>query len=93
MRSFINSILHQIYYSDQIKEDEWAGYVARMGEMRNEYNIFVRRPEKKRPLGRPRHRWEDDTVMELGEIGWVGVDWIHLAQDTDQWWDFLSTTP
>jgi hypothetical protein len=56
-----------------------------MGEKRNAYRILVGRPERKRPLGRPRHRWEDNIKMDLGEIGWGCVDWIGLAQDRDQW--------
>jgi hypothetical protein len=53
-----------------------------MGEI-NAYNILVVKPEGKRPLGRHRRRWED-TRMDLMEIGWKGVNWIHLAQDRDQ---------
>jgi hypothetical protein len=53
----------------------WAGYVARMGEERKVYKVLVGKPEGKRPLGRPRHRWEDGIRMDLMEIGWVGV-WI-----------------
>jgi hypothetical protein len=56
-----------------------------MGEVRNVYKILVTEPEGKRPLGRPRHRWEDYTKMDLREIGWEGVDWLHLAQDGDKW--------
>jgi len=52
--------------------------------MRNVYNIFVGKPEGKRPLGRPGHRWED-IKMNLRQIGWEFVDRIHLAQDRDQW--------
>jgi hypothetical protein len=44
----------------------------------------VGKPEGKRPLGRPRRRWEDN-IMDLEEIGWGGMDWINLAQDGDQW--------
>jgi hypothetical protein len=58
----------------------WAVHVARMGEKRNAYRILVGKLEGKRPLGRPRHRWED-----ISEIGWGGMDWIDLAQDRDQW--------
>jgi hypothetical protein len=50
-----------------------------MGEMRGAYNILVERPEG-RPLGRRRHRWEDNIKMDLREIGFGGVDWIHLAR-------------
>jgi hypothetical protein len=47
--------------------------------MRNAHSIFVGKPEGKRPLRRPEHRWDDNIRMDLREIGWVGVDWIHLA--------------
>jgi hypothetical protein len=60
-----------------------AGYVVCIGEVRNAYNILVRKYEEKRLLRRPRCRWEDNIKMDLGEIGWEGVDWIHLVQDWD----------
>jgi hypothetical protein len=63
----------------------WAGNVARMRKKRNAYWILVGKPEGKRPLGRPRRRWEDNIRMDLREIGWGGMDWIDLAQDRDQW--------
>jgi transcription termination factor 2 len=63
----------------------WAGHVARMGDTRNAYRILVGKSEGKRPLGRPRRKWVDNIKMDLGEIGWDGVDWIELAQDRDQW--------
>jgi hypothetical protein len=56
-----------------------------MGEERKVFNILVGKPEGKRPMGRPRRRWEDGIRMDLREIGLVGVDWIRLAQDRD-WW-------
>jgi len=62
---------------------EWASHVARVREERNVY-IFVGKPEGKRPLGRPRDRWEDIVRMNLREIGWEGVKWIHVAQDRDE---------
>jgi hypothetical protein len=52
---------------------------------RNAYRILVGKPEGKRPLGRPRHRWVENIKMELRETGWDGVDWIDMAQDRDQW--------
>jgi hypothetical protein len=55
------------------------------GEKKNAYKILVGNPEGKRPLGRPRRRWVDNIKMDLREIGWVGIDWIDLAQDSDQW--------
>jgi hypothetical protein len=61
--------------------------VARMGEEIKVYNVLVGKPKGKRPLGRPRRRWEDGIRMDLREIGCGGggVDWIRLAQDRDRW--------
>jgi hypothetical protein len=56
-----------------------------MGEERNVYRVLMGKPERKRPLGRPRHRWEDGIGMNLREIGWGSVDWIQLSQDRDRW--------
>jgi hypothetical protein len=62
----------------------WVGHVACVGEMRNGYKILIRKPEGKRLHGRPRHGLEDNIRMNNKEIGWEGVDWIHLAQDRDK---------
>jgi hypothetical protein len=62
-----------------------------MGETRNAYRILVGKPEGKTPLGRPRRRWVDNIKMDLGEIGWDGMDWIELAQDRDQWRALVNT--
>jgi hypothetical protein len=69
----------------------WAGHVARMGEKRNACRILVGKPEGKRPLGIPRRRWVDNIQMDLREIGWDGVDWIHMAQDRAQWRALVNT--
>jgi hypothetical protein len=61
----------------------WAGHVACMGERRSAYRILVGLAEGKRPLGRSRHRWEDNIKMDIREIGWGGIDWVDLAQDVD----------
>jgi hypothetical protein len=62
-----------------------------MGETRNTYNTLVEKPEGKRPLGKPRRRLEDNIGMDLREIEWEDVDWIHLAQDRNQWRALLIT--
>jgi len=68
----------------------WAGHVARMVERRSVYRVLVGKPEGKRPLGRPRRRWEDNIKMNLQEVGCGGVDWIELTQDRDRWRAFLN---
>ena len=62
----------------------WAGHVARMGQGRGVYRVLVGKPEGKRPLGRPRRRWENNIKMDLYEVGRGCVDWIELAQDRDR---------
>jgi hypothetical protein len=61
-----------------------------MGEDRKLYKVLVGKPKGKRPLRRPRRRWEDGIRMDLREIGLGDVDWIRLAQDRDQWWAVVS---
>ena len=63
----------------------WAVHVARMGERRGVYRVLMRIPKGKEPLGRPRHRWEDNMKMDHQEVGCGGMDWIGLAQDRDRW--------
>ena len=57
----------------------WAGHVARMEQSRNAYRVLVGKPEGKRPLGRPRRRWEDNIKMDLRKVGCYLGDWIDLA--------------
>jgi hypothetical protein len=57
----------------------WAGHTARMREKRNAYRTLVGKPERKRPLGRPRRRWVDNIKMDLRGTGWDCMDWIDLA--------------
>ena len=64
--------------------------MALMEEGRGVHKIFMRKPEGKRPLGRPRHRWEDNIKMDLQEVRCEGVDWIELAQDRDRWWALVN---
>jgi len=64
--------------------------VARMGDGRGVYRVLVEKPERKRPLGRQRRRWEDNIKMDLQEMGCGGMDWIELAQDRDRWRTLVS---
>jgi len=79
--------LHNLYILPNIirviksRRIKWVGHVARMGKMINAYNILVRRLEGKRQLGRPGRRWEDNEA----------VNWMHLAQDSDQWRTLVNT--
>ncbi|KAJ4447721.1 hypothetical protein ANN_09729 [Periplaneta americana] len=87
-RKLHNTELHALYSSpDNIKSRRlrWAGHVARVGESRNAYRVLVGRPEGKRPLGRPRRRWEDNIKTDLRELGYDGRDWVNLPQDRDRW--------
>ena len=68
----------------------WAGHMARMGERRGVHRVLVGKPEGKRPLGRPRRRWEDTIKMDLRELG-GGGDWMELVQDRDRWRAFVNT--
>jgi hypothetical protein len=96
-RKLHNEELHGLYSSPSIvrvikaRRVRWAGHVARMGEVRGDYNILVGRPEGRRPLGRPRRRWEDNISMNLREIGFGDVDWIHWAQYRDRWRALVNT--
>jgi hypothetical protein len=79
-RRLHNEELHNLYTSSNIKRViilrmRWVGNVASMGVMRSAYKMSVRNPEGKRPLGRPRCRWEDNIRVDL-EVGWEVVDWI-----------------
>jgi hypothetical protein len=69
----------------------WAGRVARMGEERGVHRMLVGKPEGKRPLGRPRRRWEDNIKMDVQKVGGSRGDWMELAQDRDSWWALVST--
>jgi hypothetical protein len=89
-----NDELHSLYSPPNIvrviksRRLRWVGHVARMGERRGVYRVLVGRPEGKRPLGRPRRRWEDNIKMGLMETGIDGANWIQLAQDRVQWQTF-----
>jgi hypothetical protein len=87
-RKLYNEELHGLYSSPSIvrvikaRRMRWVGHVARMGEVRGEYNILIGRPEGRRPLGRPRRRWEDNIKMYLREIRflmWIGLIWLRIG--------------
>jgi hypothetical protein len=90
-RKLHNDELHSLYSSPNIvrviksRTMSWAGHVARMREERGVCRILVGRPEGKRPLERPKCRWEDNIKMDLREIGINDANWIQLAQDRAQW--------
>jgi hypothetical protein len=90
-RRLHNEEINDLYSSPNIirviksRRVGWAGHVARMGEERGAYRILVGRPGGRRPLGRPRRRGEDNIKTDLWEVGWVGMNWIELAEDRDRW--------
>ena len=73
------------------KEQKWAGHVERMEEGRGVHKVMVGKSEGKGPLGRPRRRWEDNTKMDLQEVGRGCGDWMELAEDRDRRWALVST--
>jgi hypothetical protein len=86
-----NEKLNDLYCSPNImwvihSRMRWAGCVACMGEGRSMYRVLVGKPEVKKPLGRPRHRWEDN----IQEEGCGCMDWIELAQDRDRLWALVN---
>jgi hypothetical protein len=96
-RKLHNEKLHNLYTSPNIiriiksRRMRWAGHAARMEEKRNAYRILVGKPERKKPLERPRRTWVDNIKIDLGEIGRDGVDSINMAQDRDHWWVLVNT--
>jgi hypothetical protein len=96
-RKLHNDELHSLYSSPNIvrliklRRMRWVGHVARMAEGRGVYRVLVGRPEGKRPLGRPRRRWENNIKLDLREIGIDGANWIRFVQDRVQRRAFVST--
>ena len=91
-----NEELNDLYCSPNIvrviksRRMRWAGHVVRMGEERGVYRVLVGKSEGRRPLGRPRRRWVDNTRTDLQEMGCGYMDWIGLAQDRDRWRTLVS---
>jgi hypothetical protein len=96
-RKLYNDEFHSLYSSPNIvrviisRRMRWAGHVARMEEGRGVYRVLVGRSEGRRPLVRPRPRWEDNIKMDLREIEIDGANWIQLTQDRVQWRAFVNT--
>jgi hypothetical protein len=96
-RKLYNEDLNDLYSSPNIsrvvksRRMRWAGHVARMREDRGVHRVLVGRPEGKRPLGRPRRRWEDNIKMAFQEVGGGRGDWMELAQDRDRWRTLVGT--
>jgi hypothetical protein len=92
-----NDELHSLYSLPNIvrviksRRMRWVGHVTCMGEGSSVHRVLVGRPKGKRPLGRPRHKWEDNIKMDLREVGIDGEKWIQLAQDRAQWRAFVKT--
>jgi hypothetical protein len=84
-----NEELHNLYSLPNItrmtklRRGRWVGYEARIGEKKKAYRLLVRKPQGKRPLGRPRHMWMGNIKLDLEVIRWGSTDWIDLAQDGD----------
>jgi hypothetical protein len=95
-RKVHNEEFHILYSSSNIigqiksRRMRWVGHVACMEEGRKVYRVLMGKPEGKRPLGRPSHRWEYGIRMDLREIGWGSVEQIQLAQDRDWWRAFMN---
>ena len=95
-RKLHNEELNDLYSSPnnvrviKSRRMRWAGHVVRMGYMRGVYRVLVGKPEGKGPLGRPRHKWDDNIKMDLQEVGYGGMDWIVLVQDRDRWWALVN---
>jgi len=95
-RRLQNEELNDLYSSPNIvrvirsRRIRWAGHVARMGVERGVYMVLVRKPEGRRPLGRPRLRWVHNIRMDLQEVGCGYMDWIGLVQDRDRWRTLVS---
>ena len=96
-RKLHNEELNNLFSSPNIvwviksRRMRWAGHVARMGEDRVVHRVVVGKPEGKRPLGRPRRRWEDNIKKDHQEVGGGSGDWIELAQDRDRWRALVGT--
>ena len=90
-RRLRNEELYAVYFSPNIirviksRRLSWVGHVARVEARRYTCRVLMGKPEGRRPLGRPRHIWEDNIKMDILEVGCGNTDWIDLAEDRDRW--------
>ena len=87
----MNGMGLQIFMSYEVREYFYTTWIRRMGEDRGVQRVLVGKPEGKRPLGRPRRRWEDNIKMDLQEVGGGRGDWMELAQDGNRWRALVGT--
>jgi len=85
MRSVMICTPHQYFSGDKIEKNAMGGTCSTAVDRRGVYRVLVGKPERKRPLGRPRRRWEGNIKMGLQEVGCGVMDWIDLAHDRDRW--------
>ena len=95
MEKLHNEEINDLYISPYIVQViklrmGWGEQVERMGERRGVFRVLVGKPEGRKPLGRPRHRWEDHINMNRQEVGCGGMDWIELARDRNRWWALVN---
>jgi hypothetical protein len=95
-RKLHNEKLNELYCSQYIiratksRRIRWEGHVARMGERRGVFKVLVGKLKGKRPVGRPRRRWKDNTKVDLQEVGCGRMDWIELDHDRDCWRELVN---
>ena len=95
-RKLHNEELNDLYSSTSIigvikpRRMTWFGHATHMEANRGAHRILMGKPEGKRPLGRPRLRWEDNIKMYPQEVGWGCMDWVDLAQYRDMWWALVN---
>ena len=95
-RKLHNEELNDLYFPPNIvqviklRRMKWVGHVACMGKRRGVCRVLVGKPEEKRSLGRPRHRWGNNIKMDHQAVGCGGMDWIDLAQELNMWWAIVN---